>query len=85
MKESPISGRITPLFCRHAAWRVAACTTSESWIAYQLLREQYPDSKVVLVNFKPDGDNGSYKWQKHDWNYEAEYYHKHEVPIRILF
>lgn len=39
--------------------------------------------EVVLVNFKPDGDNGSYKWQKHDWHYEAEYYRKHEVPIRI--
>ena len=55
------------------------------WIAYHLLRDDFPDAEVVLVNFKPDGDNGSYKWQKHDWHYEAEYYHKHEVPIRILF
>ena len=39
----------------------------------------------MLVNFKPDGDNGSYKWQKHDWHYEAEYYHKHEVPIMGIF
>ena len=30
-------------------------------------------------------DNGSYKWYKHDWQYEAEYYRKHDVPIRVLF
>ena len=54
-------------------------------ISYQLLREQYPDAEVALVNFLPDGDNGSYKWHKHDWQYEAEYYRKHEVPIRIQF
>ena len=84
MREVPISGS-PPAFLKHAAWRVSACTTNESRIAYQLLREQYPDSEVVLVNFKPDGDNGSYKWQKHDWLYEAEYYRKHEVPIRIQF
>ena len=39
----------------------------------------------VLVNFLPDGDNGSYKWHKHDWQFEADYYWKHEVPIRVLF
>jgi len=39
----------------------------------------------VSCNFLPDGDNGSYKWYKHDWQYEAEYYRKHEVPIRVLF
>ena len=54
------------------------------WIAYQLLREHYPDAEVVLVNFVPDGNNGSYKWQKHDWQYEAEYYRKHDVPCRVL-
>ena len=54
-------------------------------ISYQLLREQYPDAEVALVNFKPDGDNGSYKWHKHDWQYEAEYYRKHDVSIRVLF
>ena len=67
---------------KHATKNASPTT---GWIAYQLLREQYPDSEIVLVNFKPDGDNGSYKWQKHDWHYEAEYYRKHEVPIRIQF
>ena len=43
------------------------------------------DAEVVLVNFNPDGDNGSYKWHKHDWQCEAEYYRKHEVLIRGLF
>ena len=55
------------------------------WIAYHLLRDDFPDAEVVLVNFKPDGNNGSYKWHKHDWQYEAEYYRKHEIPIKILF
>ncbi len=55
------------------------------WIAYHLLRDDFPDAEVLLVNFRPDGDNGSYKWYKHDWQYEAEYYRKHDVPILLLF
>ena len=55
------------------------------WIAYHLLRDDFPDAEVVLVNFMPDGNNGSYKGHKHDWQYEAEYYRKNEVPIRVLF
>ena len=31
------------------------------WIAYHLLRDDFPNAEVVLVNFKPDGNNGSYK------------------------
>ena len=54
------------------------------WIAYKLLRDDYPGAEVVLVNFMPDGDNGSYKWHRHDWQYEAEYYRKHGVPCRVL-
>ncbi|MBQ2379729.1 MAG: hypothetical protein II295_04975 [Akkermansia sp.] len=50
-----------------------------------MLRDDFPDAEVVLVNFLPDGDNGSYKWHKHAWQYEAEYYRKHDVPIRVLF
>lgn len=55
------------------------------WIAYRLLREDFPEAEVALVNFKPDGNNGSYKWHKHDWQYEAEYYRKHNVPVKVLF
>ena len=55
------------------------------WIAYHLLRDEYPEAEITLVNFKPDGDNGSYKWYKHDWKYEAEYYRKHNIPILVLF
>ena len=55
------------------------------WIAYHLLRDEYPEAEITLVNFKPDGDNGSYKWYKHDWKYEAEYYRKHNIPIQVLF
>ena len=65
-----------------SATKNASPTTG--WIAYQLIREHYPDAEVVLVNFVPDGNNGSYKWQKHDWQYEAEYYRKHDVPCRVL-
>ena len=54
------------------------------------LLTKYSESNIRIrmvepVHFKPDGDNGSYKWQKHDWHYEAEYYRKHEVPIMIQF
>lgn len=55
------------------------------WIAYQLLRDEYPDADVVLVNFMPDGDNGSYKWHKHDWQYEAQYYRENDIPIKLTF
>ena len=55
------------------------------WIAYHLLRDDYPDAEVQLVNFMPDGDNGSYKWHKHDWLYEADYYRERDVPMRVLF
>lgn len=55
------------------------------WIAYRLLRDDYPEAEVALVNFKPDGNNGSYKWHKHDWQYEAEYYRKHNVSAKVLF
>ncbi len=50
--------------------------------AYQ---QQSENAEVVLVNFKTDGNNVSHKWHKHDWQYEAEYYRKHNIPIRVLF
>ena len=66
-----------------AATNNASPTTG--WIAYHLLRDDFPDAEVLLVNFMPDGNNGSYKWHKHDWQYEAQYYRKNGVPIRVLF
>ena len=51
------------------------------WIAYRLLREQFPAARITLVDFRPDGDVGTYKWPKHDWVWEAEFYRKHGVEI----
>ena len=61
------------------------CIAYNGWIAYHLRRDDYPKTEVVLANFLPDGDNGSYKWYKHDWKYEAEYYREQDVPVRVLF
>ncbi len=33
------------------------------------------------VDFRPDGDVGTYKWPKHDWVWEAEFYRTHGVEI----
>ena len=51
------------------------------WIAYRLLREQFPAARITLVDFRPDGDIGTYKWPKHDWAWEAVFYRKHGVEI----
>ena len=52
-----------------------------AWIAYRLLREQFPAARIALVDFRPDGDVGTYKWPKHDWVWEAEFYRTHGVEI----
>ena len=51
------------------------------WIAYRLLREQFPAARITLVDFRPDGDVGTYKWPKHDWVWEAEFYRTHGVEV----
>ena len=54
---------------------------STGWIAYRLLREQFPAARITLVDFCPDGDIGTYKWPKHDWVWEAVFYRKHGVEV----
>lgn len=49
------------------------------WIAYRLLREQYPQAQVTLVDFAPEQDLGTYKWPHHAWDWEAEYYREQAV------
>ena len=49
------------------------------WIAYRLLREQYPQAQVTLVDFAPEQDLGTYKWPYHAWDWEAEYYREQAV------
>ncbi|MDO5450492.1 MAG: hypothetical protein Q4F30_06355 [Akkermansia sp.] len=51
------------------------------WIAYRLLREQFPAARITLVDFLPDGDIGTYKWPRHAWGWEAEFYRKHGVEV----
>ena len=34
-----------------------------------------------LVDFRPDGDVGTYKWPKHDLAWEAEFYRRHGVEV----
>lgn len=44
------------------------------WVAWRLLQDDFPDAEVILVDFNPAGDIGTYKWPKHDWWGEAEDY-----------
>ena len=57
---------------------------STGWIAYKILNDDFPDSEVVLVDFNPGDDVGTYKWPKHAWNYEAEYYKTHRVKLLAI-
>lgn len=51
------------------------------WVAYRLLKDCYPGSDVVLCGFNPGGENGSYKWPRHGWAYEADYYKRNGVNL----
>ena len=54
--------------------------TTGFWV-WRLLQEQGKD--VVLVNFQPDKDGGTPRWEGHDWLYESETY-KREQPKIIM-
>lgn len=51
------------------------------WIAWKLLQDDFPTVPVVLVDFDPDGDVGTYKWPKHDWSFEARDYARAHATI----
>lgn len=57
---------------------------STGWLVWQLLREDYPDAEVILVDFDPAGDIGTYKWSQHGWAYEAKDYAKNGAMIISL-
>ena len=54
--------------------RETGLVPSTGWVAWKLLREFYPQAQVVLVDFDPAGDIGTYKWPGHDWAREAADY-----------
>ena len=49
------------------------------WITYRLLRDHYPTAEIELIGFNPAGENGCYKWPRHAWQYEAQYYRDNNV------
>lgn len=57
---------------------------STGWLTWQLLREDYPEAEVILVDFNPAGDIGTYKWKQHGWSYEAKDYSKNGAKIISL-
>ncbi len=46
--------------------RATGMHPTTGWMAYRLLRGQFPAARITLVDFRPDGDVGTYKWPKHD-------------------
>lgn len=54
---------------------------STGWITYRILTDDLPGAEVLLVGFNPAGDTGSFKWPRHAWSYEADYYRRHAVSI----
>lgn len=57
---------------------------STGWLVWQLLREDYPEAEVILVDFNPAGDIGTYKWKLHGWLYEAKDYTQQGAKIISL-
>ena len=57
---------------------------STGWLAWKLLREDFPDAEVILVDFNPAGDIGTYKWPQHGWAYEAKDYAQNGAKIISL-
>lgn len=51
------------------------------WIAWLLIREDYPTAEVHLVDFDPQGNIGTFKWKHHAWMREAEDYRTAGVSI----
>lgn len=52
------------------AYRASGFIPSTGWIAYHLLRQDFPQAEIVLVDFEPGGENGCYKWPRHNWQQE---------------
>ncbi len=61
--------------------RATGMKLTTRWIAYRLLRAQFPAARITLVDFCPDGDVGTFKWPRHAWPWEAEFYRKHGVEM----
>lgn len=55
--------------------------TTGFWV-WNLLKEQGKD--VVLVNFQPDKDCGTLRWEGHDWKYEAEVYGRDKPKMLVM-
>lgn len=53
------------------------------WVAWQLLREDFPGAEVNLVDFDPAGDVGSFKWPLHGWDHEAKAYEEAGATIIV--
>lgn len=54
---------------------------STGWLAWRLIRQDYPEAEVILVDFNPAGDIGTYKWPQHGWAHEAKDYSKNGAKI----
>lgn len=53
---------------------------TSGFCCFQYARAAAPHLPLILAGFAPDSDI-SYRWPEHDWQYEANYYKKHNITI----
>ncbi len=71
---------------RRQWWRAYRAATGKApttgFIAWHLAREAVGDSlPIILAGFAPGEQRGTYLWDGHAWNYEAEVYRKSGAAI----
>lgn len=54
---------------------------SSGWVAWKMLQEDFPEAEVILVDFDPAGDIGTFKWSRHAWHFEAQSYREGGAKI----
>lgn len=64
----------------YAAANPGKCPTS-GFIAAAVFRTLYPDVALVLAGFDPGVSHGSPMYEGHAWQYEADYYSKHNFNL----
>ena len=56
---------------------------STGFLAYMLVRSEYPGIPVLLAGFDPGINHGTPIFHGHAWGYEASYYSKADVPMVV--
>ena len=70
----------------HCSWfrafrSISSKSPTTGFIAANLCRELFPRTPLLLAGFDPAHDHGTPRWEGHDWQTEADWYHSRYFPI----